>query len=441
MHCVRLFAVMLATLSVASALAADNWPQFRGVAAGVSEGNNLPDTWSTTRNVVWKIDVPGRGWSSPVVWGDKVFLTSVVTEGKFEDAKKGLYFGGERNKPSADVHHWTVFCFDFTTGKKLWDAEAHKGPPRSTVHIKNTYASETPVTDGERLYAYFGNVGLFCYDLDGKELWSQKWGSFKTRYGWGTAASPVVHEGRVFIVNDNEEKSFLVALDARTGKQLWRVERDEKSNWATPFVWKNERGSELVTNGTNRVRSYDLNGKPLWELGGMSSITIPTPFASHGLLYVCSGYVLDKKKPLFAIRRGADGDITPQDDGGNKHIAWHHKSAGPYNPTPLVYGDYLYVLYDMGQLSCYDARTGKALYEKERLAGQFTASPWAYGGRVFCLSEDGDTHVIEAGPKFKRLGKNSLDEMCMATPAALRGSLLVRTLTRLYRIGGGASGQ
>jgi len=437
----RQVAVLLAALTVSSALAADNWTQFRGPAAGVSEGNDLPQTWDTTKNVVWKIDVPGRGWSSPVVWGDKVFLTSVRTDGKFEDAKKGLYFGGERAKPSADIHHWIVLCFDFKTGKKLWEKEAYKGTPPSTVHIKNTYASETMVTDGERLYAYFGNVGLFCYDLDGKELWSQKWGSFKTRFGWGTAASPALYKGRIFIVNDNEEKSFLVALDAKTGKQLWRVERDEKSNWATPFVWENERRTELVTAGTNRVRSYDLDGKPLWELRGMSSIAIPTPFARHGLLYVCSGYVLDQKKPLFAIRAGAEGDITPDDNGGNKYVAWHLKSAGPYNPTPLVYGDYLYVLYDMGLLSCFDARTGKVIYEKERLGGQFTASPWAYGGKVFCLSEDGETHVIEAGPKFKRLGKNSLDEMCMATPAALRGSLLVRTLTKLYRIEGGSGGK
>jgi outer membrane protein assembly factor BamB len=436
-----LLASWAALLAAALAAAEANWPQFRGPTAGVSEGNNLPAVWSTTKNVAWKVEVPGRGWSSPIVWGDKVFLTSVVTEGKFEEAKKGLYFGGERAKPSRDVHHWMVWCFDFQTGKKLWEHEAHKGAPASTVHIKNTYASETPVTDGERLYAYFGNVGLFCYDLDGKELWSQRWSPVKTRYGWGTAASPAVHAGRVFVVNDNEEKSFLVALDAKTGKQLWQVERDEKSNWATPYVWENERRTELVTCGTNRVRSYDLDGKLLWELNGMSSITIPTPFTRHGLLFVSSGYILDQKRPLFAIRPGAEGDITPDGDNGNKHLAWHLKLAGPYNPSPLVYGDYLYVLYDRGQLSCYDARTGKVLYDRERLSGQFTASPWAYGGKVFCLSEDGETYVIEAGPKFKVLGKNSLDEMCMATPAALRGSLLVRTLTKLYRIENGAGGK
>jgi outer membrane protein assembly factor BamB len=441
MHRVRLLAVLLGSLWCSSTLAADNWPQFRGPAAGVSEGDNLPDRWSTTTNVVWKSEVPGRGWSSPVVWGDKVFLTSVVTDGKFEDPKKGLYFGGERRQPSTDLHHWMVWCFDFQTGKKLWEKEAHQATPPSTVHLKNTYASETPVTDGERLYAYFGNVGLFCYDLDGKELWSETWGSFKTRFGWGTAASPAYHQGRIFIVNDNEEKSFLVALDAKTGKQLWRVERDEKSNWATPFVWENERRTELVTSGTNRVRSCDLDGKLLWELGGLSSITIPTPFARHGLLYVCSGYVLDPKKPVFAIRPGAEGDLTAEGADGTKHLAWHLKSAGPYNPSPLVYGDYLYVLYDLGLLSCYDARNGQALYEKARLGGQFTASPWGYGGKVFCLNEDGDTYVIEAGPTFKELRTNSLDEMCLATPAAVRNSLLVRTLTKLYRIEDGALGR
>jgi outer membrane protein assembly factor BamB len=436
MHRAWLFAAFLALLPDPSVRAGENWPQFRGPAAGVAESDNLPDTWSLTKNVAWKCDVPGRGWSSPVVWGDRVFLTSVVTDGKFEEAKKGLYFGGDRSKPSMDLHHWMVWCFDLKTGKKLWEKEVHKAAPTGPVHIKNTYASETPVTDGERLYAYFGNVGMFCFDLDGRQLWSEKWGPFKMRFGWGTAASPVVHRGRLYLVNDNDEKSFLVALDAKTGKQVWRVERDEKSNWATPFVWENEQRTEVVTSGTQRVRSYDLDGKLLWELGGMSSIVIPTPFARHGLLYVCSGYVLDKTKPLFAIRPGAAGDITPKGEEGNKHIAWFQKSAGPYNPTPLVYGDYLYVLYDMGQLSCYDARTGQLLYEKQRLGGQFTASPWAYGGKVFCLSEDGVTHMIEAGPKFKLLGKNSLDEMCMATPAAVRGRLLVRTLTKLYCIEG-----
>jgi outer membrane protein assembly factor BamB len=418
--------------------AEENWPQFRGPAAGVAEGKGLPGEWSTTKNVVWKIDVPGRGWSSPVVWGERIFLTTVVRDGTVEEPKKGLYFGGERPKPSTDEHHWIVLCLDWKTGKTLWQREVHKGPPAGPIHVKNTYASETPITDGERVYAPFGNVGLFCFDLNGKELWSQKWGSFKMRYGWGTAASPVLHQGRLYVVNDNDEKSYLVALDAKTGREIWKIERDEKSNWATPFVWDNGKRVELVTSGTKRVRSYDLDGKPLWELDGMSSIAIPTPFARHGLLYVSSGYVMDKKRPVFAIRPGAAGDISlKEDETSNGSVAWFQKSAGPYNPSPLVYGDYLYVLYDMGTLACFDALTGKPVYDRQRLHAQagFTVSPWACGGKIYCLDEDGETHVVQAGPEFKELGRNRLDEMCMATPAVLRGNLLIRTMTKLYRIG------
>jgi outer membrane protein assembly factor BamB len=277
---------MCRTLSLAAslaflpalALAEVNWPTFRGgAAAGVAADRRLPDTWDATKNVAWKTDIPGRGWSSPVVWGNRVFLTSAISEGKPEDPKKGLYFGGDRNKPPTDVHRWMVYCLDWTSGKILWERQADKGVPENPLHIKNTYASETPATDGERVYAYFGNRGLFCYDFDGKLLWAQKWPAVKTRAGWGTAASPVVYKDRLYLVNDNEEKSFLVALDARTGKEVWRVDRDERSNWATPFVWENELRTELVTAGTGKVRSYDLDGKLLWELGGMSSITIRVP--------------------------------------------------------------------------------------------------------------------------------------------------------------------
>jgi outer membrane protein assembly factor BamB len=336
-----------------------------------------------------------------------------------------------------------VYCLDWSTGKIVWEREAHKGVPEMPHHIKNTYASETPVTDGERVYAYFGNVGLFCYDWHGKQLWSCRFGAFPIVFGWGTAASPVLYKDRVYVLNDNEKQSFLAALDKRTGKEVWRVERDEKSNWATPFIWENDQRTEIITCGKNRVRSYDLDGKLLWELRGMSSIVIPTPLAKFGLLYISSGYILDAKRPIFAIRPGATGDITLKDgETSNAFIAWYQKQAGPYNPSPLVYGDYLYVLYDRGFLSCYDARTGKEIYSKERIdpkANAFTSSPWAYDGKVFCLSEDGDTFVIKAGPKYELLGKNSLDEMCMATPAIARRSLILRTASKLYRIEEGAT--
>ncbi|NVL91316.1 MAG: PQQ-binding-like beta-propeller repeat protein, partial [Desulfobacterales bacterium] len=294
----RTFFVMVSAifLLASSIFAGANWPQFRGSLSGVAEDEALPDVWSTTKNVVWTVEIPGRGWSSPVVWGDKIFLTSVIKGGALEIPRKGLYIGGNRKTPSDKTHRWMVYCIDFNNANILWERLAHKGIPRHPLHVKNTHASETPVTDGERLYAYFGNIGLFCYDLKGGELWSKKLGTFKTRYNWGTAASPVLHKDRLFIVNDNEEQSFVVALDKKTGKQIWRVDRDEKSNWATPYIWQNNLRTELITSGRPKVRSYDLDGRLLWEMGGMSSIVIPTPLAKHGLLYISSGYVGNRER-------------------------------------------------------------------------------------------------------------------------------------------------
>lgn len=419
--------------------AAENWPQFRGAQSdGVADDAQLPDAWSTTRNVVWKSEIPGSGWSSPVVWGDRIFVTSVISAIPPEAPKKGLYFGGNRESIPTDEHRWMVYAVDWKTGKIAWEREVHRGAPRSSHHLKNTFASETPVTDGERVYACFGNLGLFVFDMDGKPVWSQTWAPVRTRYGWGTAASPVLYEDRVYVVNDNDEQSYLMALDKRTGKQIWRVERDEGSNWSTPYIWENERGVEIVTSGTRKVRSYDLDGHVLWELGGMSSIAIPTPFAQHGLLFLASGYVGDNVRPVFAVRPGAHGDISLKEGETSKEfIAWHLGQAGPYNPSPLVYGDYYYTLFDRGILTCHDARTGREIYGKQRIDPEtlaFTASPWASNGKLFALSEEGDTFVMQAGPQFKVLGKNALDEMCMATPAIARGSLIIRTATKLYRI-------
>ena len=238
--------------------------------------------------------------------------------------------GGER-PPAKDEHRWVVYCVDFKTGKIRWDREVYRGILASaqSKHLKNSYASETPVTDGERVYAYFGNVGLFCFDMKGKALWSKKFGVFKTRYGWGTAASPVLYRDRIYIVNDNDEQSFILALDKKTGEQIWRTERKEATNWATPYIWENEVRTEIVTSGTNRVRSYDLDGKLLWEFSGMSSIAIPTPFSKFGLLYIASGYVGDQLRPVYAIRAGATGDISlKQGEQMSRHIAWHQSASG-----------------------------------------------------------------------------------------------------------------
>lgn len=421
-----------------AAFAEDVWTGFRGTSAGaVEDDETLPDTWSSTQNVAWKINIPGRGWSSPVVAGDRIYLTSVIAALPEEAPKKGLYSGGNRETPPPGEHRWMVYCVDWKTGKLLWEREVHRGSAAAR-HLKNSYASETPVTDGEHVYAYFGSVGLFCLDRDGKQIWSQPFGPFETRYGWGTAASPVLHKGRIYVVNDNEQNSFLAALDAKTGKQIWRVARDEGSNWATPYIWENARRTEIVTSGTRRIRSYDLDGKLLWELGPMSSIVIPTPFSKSGLLYVTSGYIGDEVRPVYAVQPGASGDISLKaSESSNRFVAWSQPQAGPYNPSPIVYGDYYYTLLDRGFLTAHDARTGKEVYGKQRIdpaATAFTASLWAYNGKIFALSEDGDTFVFQAGPQYKLLGKNSLDEMCMATPAIYRSTLIVRTASKLYRI-------
>ena len=437
----RIFCVqMLCALGAAAANSSESWPQFRGAESlGVAESAHWPEEWSTNQNVAWKVEVPGRGWSSPIGWGEQVFVTTVVSDGEMELPKKGLYFGGERKDVSKSKHHWLVVCLDLKSGHELWRREVRAQTPATSLHVKNTYASETPVTDGKHVWAYFGNAGLFCLDIKGDQIWSTNWPPVKTRYGWGSAASPVLYQDRLFIVNDNEEQSFMVALDADTGRQLWRVERDEKSNWATPYIWRNEKRTELITPGSRKVRSYNLDGQLLWELGGTSSIVIPTPFSKFGLLYVCSGYVADKVRPVFAIKPGASRDISPKPgETNNEFMAWSQPTAGPYNPSPLVYGDYFYVLFDFGFLSCHDARTGKEVYPKQRVQPEgttsFTASPWAANGKIFALSEDGDTFVFQAGPEYKLLHKNSLGEMCMATPALAGDRLLIRTLSKLYCI-------
>ena len=430
-----LTATLLLTVGT-SLQAGSRWPQFRGPdATGVSEDKNLTDRWSPNENVAWSVPIPGRAWASPIVWDEKVFVTTASPKEGGSEPRRGLYPGSSHKVE--ETHRWIVLCLDSSTGNILWQEVAHEGVPQNKVHIKNTYASETPITDGEGVYAYFGNVGLFAYDMEGTKLWEKRWEKQETRYGWGTASSPVLDGDRIYIVNDNEKHSYLVAVDRKTGKEVWKVDRDEKSNWSTPFVWKTEGRTEIVTPGTGKVRSYDLEGNLLWHLESMSSITIATPYASHGLLYVTSGFILDRKmRPIYAIRPGARGDIGLREgQTSNEHIAWRQPKAAPYNPSTIVYGDHLYVLYDQGFLACHDARSGKDIYSRQRIARRtsgFTSSPWAYGGKVFCLSEDGDTFVIQAGPEFKVLHKNSLGEMCMATPAIAGGSLFIRTISKLY---------
>jgi outer membrane protein assembly factor BamB len=430
-------AALVLVLSLWSAgLTAEEWPQFRGLSGGLGvDHRDLPDTWGPATNVAWVASVAGLGWSSPVVWGDHVFLTSVVSSVQQEAPKPGYYLGDW--PASTAPHKWMIYDFDYRTGKLRWERQVSAVPPALPKHLKNSYASETPVTDGERIYAYFAGVGLFAFDFDGKPVWSIPLAPNKTRNNWGTGGSPAVYKGRVYLVSDNDAQSFIAAFDAKTGKQMWRVDRQEGTNWSTPYVWENAQRTEIVTTGSDLVRAYDLEGKQLWQLKGMSSITIPTPFTSHGMLFLSSGYIPEPLRPTYAIRPGASGDISlAPNETSNAYIAWSSPAIAPYNPSPVVAGDTLYTLLDRGFFTAHDARTGRELYGRQRITAEasgFTSSPWAYNGKVFVLSEDGDTFVIQAGPEFKVVGKNSLGEMTLATPAIARGSLFIRTASKLYR--------
>ena len=379
--------------------------------------------------------------------GDHVFITTAINTVETETLLPVASYVSRSNggpmtfmdvsKPSAS-HRWVVYDVDFRTGRIRWERTVHIGVPVKSRHLKNSWAAETPVTDGERVYVYVGDVGLFAFDMEGRPLWSKPMDAFEMQTGFGHAKSPVVDDRHVYIVNDNEEQSFIVAFDKRTGNQVWRTNRDEKSNWTTPLVWRNERRTEIVTAATGGVRSYDVNGTLLWELSGMSTFAVPSPVAANGLLYVMSGYTASPLRPVYAIRPGATGDISLEADAtSNAFIAWSDRTLGTFHPSPLVYRGCLYVLHDRGFLTCNDAGTGRPIYGRQRIStdtATFTASPWAYNGKVFALSEDGDTYVIQAGPEFKVLGRNSLGEMALATPAVAHGSLIIRTASKLRRI-------
>jgi len=440
--------VTVITLGISACLTADGtaqqdgaeWPQFRGLTAGaVADDPLLPDRWSTTENVVWAVDIPGLGWSSPVVAGELVFMTSAISSGDERAPVPGLYDPGESfGKTRSDAtHQWMVYAIDFDTGSIRWARELEALVPTELKHVKNSFASETPVTDGRRVYVYFGSIGLLAaLNMSGETVWRAHVGSFNGGQEFGTAASPVLHEGRLYIVNDNTTSSFLAAFDADTGNEVWRVERDETENWSTPFVWVNPIRTEIVTTGRQKIRSYDVNGNLLWELGGMTVNVVPTPFAANGLLYLSSGYPGGYPRPVYAVRPGASGDISlGEDETSNEFIAWYQPLLGTYSTSALVYGGYYYTLLDRGFLLCHDARTGEEIYGRQRIAPGhgFTASPWGYNGKVFVLSEDGDTYVIRAGGTFEILRTNSLDEMSLATPAIASGSLFIRTQSKLYR--------
>ena len=446
------------------ALAADaDWPGFRGPLSNPSATNaNLPDKWSTTTNIEWTASIPGLGWSSPIVAGKNIFLTTVTTDGSAKQPQTGTTYPNDytaelqkqglkgkelRDKlnardfefPDEVTLHYFLYSLNLDTGKINWQREFYSGKPPGGRHRKNSFSSETPVTDGKRVYVYINNLGLFAYDLDGKNIWNTPLESFPTVHDFGTASSPTVVNDLVIIVNDNEKNQFIAAFNKDTGKQIWRTNRtihlqgsDRQTGWSSPYIWKHSERTEIVTVGPGLAISYDLEGKELWRIGGMGAMPIPSPFAHDGLLYLNGGTA----KAVTAIKPGATGDITTPDGAKlNDFVAWLQPKAGTYLPTELAYDGGLYVLTHTGILTRFDAKTGIQTY-KARVGdgGDFTTSPWAYNGKVFCMNEEGRTYVIRAGDKFEQLDTNDLGEMALATPALIGDRLILRTASHIYSI-------
>ena len=420
-------------------VSAENWPQFRGPgSAGVSETATPPTKWSESENVAWVATIPGRGWSSPIAWGSMLFVTSAVSiDGSFKEPSTGIYGNdyaaelAEQGLSDEEVMdrvitrdielaseteaiRYMLYALDAESGEVLWEREAHRGKPFGGRHRKNTYASETPTTDGERVYAYFGNVGLFCYSMKGELLWKRQWAPQKIYLDFGTASSPIVAGDRVYIQHDNQEESFLAAVDKKTGKEIFRIARGEgkrmiASSWSTPFFWKTNWREEIVSVGHGIAVGYDDQGKELWRLSGLSGQATPTPLAGANLLFLSTGSQGESNRPVYAVRPGASGDISlAEGEEANAFVAWRHPRASAYTSSPLLYRGRLYIVNDNGILSVLDAESGERLY-RARVGGgghTFSASPWAYGGNVFFLSEDGDTFVARAGvDEHEELGK------------------------------------
>ena len=451
----RMFALFAAVLFVLTVLQiksntpiaaahSGNWPQWRGPESqGVSNEKNLPTEWSDTKNVLWKTAIPGRGFSQPIIWGKRVFLSADVEGGKApETHKPPKHMLGNQEFKHPEwygvdlLHTFKVLCLDRDTGKILWEKTAYEGTVFDYRHKRGNYAAPTPVTDGKYVWAYFGSEGFYCYDVNGKLIWKKSFGPTPT-IGMGVSSSPVLHENLVILQCDENEgkNSFITALDKKTGKEVWRVARPVQVSWTTPVITQSNAAgggrAELITSGNEFLISYDpKTGKELWRAGGLKSHAIATPVIGHGLAILSSGY---PQKVITAVKLGGSGNL----DGTDK-IAWRYNKGTAYVPSPIFYGDYVYLMSDAGILTCLDARTGAVVYEGGRVpvATKFYgASPVAFDGKILLTSDDGDTFVIKAGPKHEVLGTNSIGEPCRTSIAIADGKLFIRGEKHLFCIG------
>jgi outer membrane protein assembly factor BamB len=422
-----------------------SWPSFRGpLASGIAEGQSLPDKWDpkTGENILWRTPIPGLAHSSPIVWGDRVFVTTAVSSDPKATFRPGLYGDGDASADRSQ-HRWMLYAIDKKTGKVIWERLAYQGEPKEKRHIKSTYANSSPATDGRIIVAWFGSEGVYAYDFKGKLLWKVDLGRLDLgaydvpSVEWGPASSPIIWNDLVILQVDTQADSFLLALNAATGETVWKTDRQELPSWGTPTIATTSSGPQLVTNSSNYIRGYDpKTGRELWRLGGSSKITAPTPVFSDDLFVVVSGR--GPERPIFVVRPTARGDVTLSDGKKSSDaIVWSMTGRGSYMPSPLVYNGTLYVLNNNGLFDAYNLKTGAEVYRQRlpNVGSGFSASPVAADGKIYLSSEDGEILVIAAGEKFTQVSTNSMGELLMATPALSEGVMYVRSSQSLFAIG------
>ena len=436
--------VIVAAFVATATVSAQNWPSFRGLnASGIADGTPTATAWDakTGKNILWKTPIAGVAVSSPIVWGNRVFVSTAISGDPKQGIRTGQY-GDVEPITDTSKHTWHLIALDKATGKVVWDRIAAEGIPKTKRHPKSSQASATPVTDGRHVVVSFGSEGLYAFDFEGKQLWKKDLGIlnsgwfFDPDYEWGIGSSPIIYKNMVIVQCDIQRGSFLAAFDTATGKEVWRTQRDEIPSWSTPTILEVNGKAELITQATTFTRGYDpMTGKELWKYSGNSEIAIPTPIVGPGFVVITNGY--RGVQPIVALKPGATGDITLKDnETKNQFIVWSSKRGGPYIPTPVIYGDYLYVLQGNGALAAYKIATGEQVYQKRLggAAGSFSASPVAADGKIYCTSEDGDVYVVKAGPEYEELAKNPIGEVVMASPAISDGLIIFRGLKNVYAI-------
>ncbi|WP_372650492.1 PQQ-binding-like beta-propeller repeat protein [Draconibacterium sp.] len=423
--------------------ASRQWSMYRGKSiSGYLDNANLPETWdvATNKNIAWQTAIPGLGHSCPIVWGDKVFVTTAVSEQDEGDVKTGIY-GSIGSVPDSSIHYWRVYCVNKHSGEIEWEKTSYTGIPEQKRHPMSSHANCTPATNGEFVVAFFGSEGLYCYDMNGNLQWSKDFGVLKSSFflvkeaEWEFSSSPLIHKNVVIIQCDVQENSFVAAYDIKSGEELWKQNRDEYPGWSTPNIYSDGEKDIVVVNGYKHRGGYDFKtGKEIWRMAGGGDIPVPSPVIGNDYIYFNSAH--GKVSPVYAIQKNAVGDITLEERATtNEFVKWAKLRGGSYMGTMLLYGGYLYNARWNGRMTCYDAQTGEEMYsEKVGEGNSYTSSPVAADGIVYVADNDGNVYSVKAGPEYELLATNKLEQTVMSTPAIAEGYLLFRTVESLIAI-------